>query len=258
MFQPRLIVSKFIRYMIPFLFIFILEVLTLQIGGQVEFDVFSLLSAFLRGGYGPGSYYYPILVQFVFISPLIYLVIKKYGHTGLVSCFVANGIYEVVQSSIGLSEAYYRLLIFRYIFVIAFGCYLAINKEAINNISLWLCFTVGFTYIIVFKYLGATPVVIKYWVGTSLLASLYILPLFQVIFIDIKCKILELLGKASYNIFLVQMAYFCVSDAIYELVPNRVLQLIINVLVCCTLGLAFYYVENPVKSAVIKCINRKS
>ena len=47
-FQVRLIISKFVQYTIPFLFIYVLEVLVLHLNSQVDFSFRSLLFAFLE------------------------------------------------------------------------------------------------------------------------------------------------------------------------------------------------------------------
>ena len=92
---------------------------------------------FLTGGTGPGSYYYPVMMQFVFVAPLIFCVIKKYEEKGVVLSFVANLFYEVLQRAYGMNEQCYRLLLFRYTFLIAFGCYLHLTE--INSRDGILC-----------------------------------------------------------------------------------------------------------------------
>ena len=42
-----------------------------------EINIQSVFKAFIAGGQGPGSYYTPVLVQFVFIFPLIYFIVDK-------------------------------------------------------------------------------------------------------------------------------------------------------------------------------------
>lgn len=60
------IVNKIIRYTIPFAFAFIVEeVIFVIIGHPIK--LIPLLLGFLSGGTGPGSYYYPIMIQFIFV-----------------------------------------------------------------------------------------------------------------------------------------------------------------------------------------------
>ena len=152
----------------------------------------------------------------------------------------------------------YRLLIFRYTMLIAFGCYMAIGKKAINKWLSLIGMIVGIIYIIVFKYMGVTPLFTVYWTGTSFWAGLFIIP---IAYLLIRSRIhfapLELLGKASYNIFLVQMVYFVFLDTVsFIQVSNRVLQMIINIVICCVIGVAFYYIETPITKYVKKYFYR--
>lgn len=72
----RLIVPKIIRYTLPFLFIVIWEIIDPRIPMHFNKKL-DALQWFLDGTVGKGSYYYPIMIQLVFVFPLIYFVIKK-------------------------------------------------------------------------------------------------------------------------------------------------------------------------------------
>ena len=67
------IVHKYIRYTIPYLIFLVVEFLIPTItkpkGSKSE-----MLKWIINGAEGPGSYYYPILVQLIFLFPLIYLI----------------------------------------------------------------------------------------------------------------------------------------------------------------------------------------
>ena len=70
-------------------------------------------------------------------------------------------------------------------------------------------------------------------------------------------KTLELFGKASFNIFLVQMIYYLVaSKFLYPRIENVIVILIINLLVCLSVGVIFYKIETPITQKVIKLIKR--
>ena len=89
-----------------------------------EMVIADVLKNYLCGGWGPGSYYYPLMIQFVFVFPIIYFVIKENSRRGLVICLVVNILYEILKWAYEMNIECYRLLLFRYIFIIAFGCYL--------------------------------------------------------------------------------------------------------------------------------------
>lgn len=123
----EIIGSKLIRYTIPFTIAYVIQ-LSIWILKNKDMTVGAVIKDFIRGGAGPGSYYYPILVQLVFIFPIIFYIVKEYNTKGLCICGFMNIAYEVLQSTYGMTENLYRLLIFRYIFLVAFGVYISQNK----------------------------------------------------------------------------------------------------------------------------------
>ena len=68
----------------------------------------------------------------------------------------------------------------------------------------------------------------------------------------IHCKPLEILGKASYNIFLVQMVYYLVLNNISNLFSNQWLLLFTSIVVCTIGGIIFYYIETPVTRKIMQ------
>ena len=194
-------------------------------------------------------------MQFIFFFPVIYSIIRKYDFNGLVLCGVINFVYEILKSAYGFPVASYRLLVFRYTLLIAYGCYIAMgNYKRRKKLSVF-CILVGIFYIIACKYWGVVPPITNYWTGTSFWACLFIIPFAKPIILS-KCKnrFIEVLGRASYHIFLVQMVYYCGANLVYQLVPNRYLQLIISLVVCVVGGLAFYYIETPITKIILKNI----
>ena len=261
------VVEQLLRYVIPFTMIFVVEWLLFRITGLYtvnvfKYGVFALFQDYLRGGIGVGSYYFPLLIQNIFIFPIIYFVIKKHNFKGLLYCFFANILYELFKTSYYMNDAEYRLLIFRYIFVIAAGCYLAIGKYEINKktyiISI-ICAIVGIGFLILFYYTNYHPKIFIYWTDTSVLVCMYVVPLmgFLITKVKIKCFILELIGKASFNIFLIQKIYFVFADKIYEIMPYKAFHIFLNVINCILMGILFYYIEKNITKFIIKKINLK-
>ena len=70
------ICKKVVRYTIPFGIAFLLEMIMYTIAGS-GYNLVSAVITFIDGGRGPGSYYYPIMIQLIFIFPLIYFSIRK-------------------------------------------------------------------------------------------------------------------------------------------------------------------------------------
>lgn len=253
------IVDKIIRYTLPFLLIYLFEICYLYFKGSITLSlssIFVLCLDFFAGGGGKGSYYYPVMMQFIFIFPIIFFIIKKYDFKGVIICGIVNALYELLKSSYHMNEECYRLLVFRYILVIAVGCYFAWGKSTKKSYSL-LSFFVGLLFIILYSYINYAPKVIIYWTGTSFVACLYIIPIVKLLlqrYNEIKSPFVEVLGKASYNIFLVQMVWYRFFFSIVEGNADRPMQLIISIIVCCSIGVLYYYLEMPLTKKIIEKI----
>lgn len=259
-------IDKLLRYTIPFAIAYCVEILYLFNKGSltVSLDVaFSVFVDFFNGGGGPGSYFFPIMIQFIFVFPPIFFAIKKHGFKGILACGVANAFYELLKFSYSMNESCYRLLVFRYILLISVGCYIANyagEKQCHKNIKVFSLFScaLGLTFIVANCYLGYQPKIITYWTRTSFLASLYIIPIATILIMKLgafKFFPLEIIGKASYNIFLVQMVWYRFVSGKIETRVTRPVHLAINLIACVGAGLVFYSIESRITKKVIKkCI----
>lgn len=250
----RNVLNKIIRYTVPFAIAFVLEEVVFIFLGGGRHGILQIIKDFISGGDGRGSYYYPVMIQFIFYFPVIYVLIKKYDLRGLYVCAFINMIYEICKSAYGMNVECYRLLVFRYTLCIAFGCYLSIGNYKRNIGISWAMILTGILYIVAFRYLGYTPPVTNFWTGTCFWACLYLIPISAWILRSsgMRNSILELFGRASYNIFLVQMVYYRGAGIVYGLIKNRALQLGVNLMICLVMGLIFYYIEQPLTAFVNK------
>lgn len=212
-----------------------------------------ILKLFLTGGVGPGSYYYPVLLQLVFIAPVIFLLIEHYHKAGLMICCIFNVTYELVKWKCGMSAELYRLLAFRYVMLFAFGSYFAEGGKFSSAQSICLA-AAGLVSVFLNAYRNITLFFITYWRTTSFATTLHVIPLFYWLkSTQFKCGFFERIGKASYNIYLVQMVYFAFfAGWLYDRIPYTILRLVINLVLCVCMGLLFYVVETPVTRFVIK------
>ncbi len=87
-YAPALIADRLLRFTVPFAAAFLLEVV--YIGFDSPLGLKELVRAFLSGGYGPGGYYYPIMLQFVFFYPLIHFIIRKHEFRGWIAKAISS------------------------------------------------------------------------------------------------------------------------------------------------------------------------
>ena len=258
------IMPKFIRYTIPFLLAFAIEILGEIAVAFLAIRPFSLkhiVALLFQGGNGPGSYYYPILLQFLLYYPVLYFIIKRYAFKGLILCFAINAGYEFFQRVWGCNETFYRMLLFRYTLVIAFGSYLGQCKG--EKLALgWkiASFAAGTAFIIAYRYFAFPPRIIIYWTKTSFLACLYLLPIaaFLICSVHLRFKPLELIGKASFNIFLVQMVYYAYAAGFAaKFFSSHIVHLCFHIGICISAGLIFYAIEQPLTKFALSMWNSR-
>lgn len=247
-------IEHLIRYTVPFFIAWIIELIGFRVFSVREpLSLLGYIKEFVCGGDGPGSYYYPVIVQIVFLFPLIYFCIKRRSTKGLIICCTLNVVFEFLQWAYGLNPNTYRLLSLRYILLISFGCYFGLGGK-LSKLAAACLFIIGVVSVYLNTYKGVSLFFITSWRSTSFLTSLLAVPVFyHLIKLELSCKPLELLGKASYNIFLVQMVFFRfgVRHVISMFVSNPILHFVLCLMVCLVGGVVFYLVETPITKACI-------
>ena len=213
----------------------------------------------MEGGYGPGSYYFPIMIQFIFLFPVIYFVISKYKTKGLIISGVLNISFEIFKNIINMNVDLYRLLVFRYIFIIAFGAYVYIedDKRKLNIINV-LLFLIGIVFNILITYNFYSPIIFNCWTSTCMFASFLICFVVSMCIerVNIKSKCIELVSDSSFNIFLVQMVWFKFGQSIFcDTINNLFLRLLLSVIVCVIVGIIFRYIEKPITKKIANYLN---
>ncbi|MCR4798017.1 MAG: acyltransferase [Lachnospiraceae bacterium] len=256
-------VEKIIRFTVPFFLIYLLEIPMVLFIHQKSFVRW--MSHFFAGGYGPGSYYFPVMIQFVFVFPFIYYLIKKFDFTGVFICGLINFFYEILQYVFQMSEYEYRLLIFRYILLIACGCYFAIGKRVIKKWVGICALITGALWIYETQFLDRIPYFSdEDWTDTNMIAALWTIPIMWILLKSPRLdklhnRLLEAMGRASYDIFLVQMVYYgYMGDTINRYIGKwLILGAAFNLVLCTALGLLFYRIEDPITKKVIAFVRGK-
>ena len=93
-----------------------------------------------------------------------------------------------------------------------------------------------------------------------MVACLYIIPVLRILIRQCKVhnKFLETLGKASYNIYLVQMLfYWAFFDKLHEIVAYRAWNLLLCFVICISIGMIFFWFERLLTKRVIQFIKNK-
>lgn len=258
------LVPKFRRFTVPVLIAFGIYLLFCAMTGN-GYSVSEAFDAFMIGDYGPGSYYYAMMLQLLVFFPLIYLLIQKTQTMGLVIIFMINLLFEI--SIVGFEVPYedYRISLFRYFMYIAFGTYLFLNKEkTIPLPALLVMVLAGMSYLVSYDYMKLDWPIFHFWPWSALPVAFFVFPFVYLAlhyfgtleipgFIG---KALSFTGKASYHIFLVQMLYYQLEfDTFFNRLPLGI-ALTIHCLICVSLGVGYYIVESRLSSSVGKYLQK--
>ncbi len=264
MYMPKQILVRFLRFWIPFLFEFVVEMILTITLKRVSFTPLSVVQAFLVGGPGlNGSYYVPVLIQFSLLFPLIYVLVRKYNVKGLIICMAVNLLYEVVCTLINIPSDVYRLLMPRYIAYVALGCWFYFKDYKISKKTCYIMFAAGAAFFIV-RFCGYRPFIFKKWTDTCMLAAFYIFPIVAALimkFKDLKSasgkvgRLVQTVGNASYHIFLIQMLYY---NIFYRYITKQfnipAVNIPLNIVLCVSVGIVFYYIEKGVSKRIINSL----
>lgn len=262
------LLPRIVRFTIPFAIIYALEIYLQYILKGTVLSLPAVLRNFCTGGFGPGSYYYPLLMQLLFVFPLIYLLVKHFRWRGIIAVAAINYAYEFAVWYGGMSGPTYRLLLFRYLLYLAFGCYMyfhirereqggpaAERRYPMPWYVLLILFGIGLAYLLWAYcpgYHAAQLRVFRRWAKTAMPTACYIFPMVCLLLRHCGEKrlpawphvLLSEIGKASYHIFLVQMLYFRLFDHLVFPPSPAIPVALGNVVVATLLGYAYYRVEN--------------
>jgi peptidoglycan/LPS O-acetylase OafA/YrhL len=271
--------SRFKRFFVPFITIYIAFLIfgiTYYLSSKINL---LSLNYFLLIGYlpinGPGNYFISIIFQFLLIFPIIYLIYRKYSKITLISSFIIALLFEFIASSIPFpvsNSTIYSILIIRFLPLIALSLWISDNYQlfAKRNYFIVILSALSIGYLIIISQFQYTTNIfginfIPYYASQNMFASFYqiLLVLIGLKYLPkskmIIFKLLSLIGKSSYHIFLIQIVYFGLMysgfiqlssryNSISDLfLASNISIIIINLSICIITGCAFYIADNKNK-----------
>lgn len=266
-----LLVRRFKRILIPFVIVFFVEIVLMYFLSNNGITTKDIISSFITGGYGPGSYFIPIIIQHILVLPVLYILAKRNPKYFLVITFLLSLIFEYLMVVSFVPEWMYRLLYVRYLFAAALGVWLAISSERPTK---WLLIgaLISFIYIFAVNYLdfqalflypawGSQHAPSYFWTLIIVIAGLLYLPEKST---NIIHSVIEKLGQASWHIFLVQMVFFFAAggairslffidfalsnildiSTLIQMSTSCFIVTCVNLGICLSLGYIFFFIEN--------------
>ena len=221
-FKKDTLLKLYRRILFPFFILLIIQIsilLVLNILNVYKYDFSDIL---LSGGIGPGSYYIWIYLQFFFLIPLFKPLLEKLNLTASLIVFIGiSTLFEVICSVTDISNVWYRVLFFRYFFILWLAFYISNFKFKLNFVTI-LFSIISIMFIIVENYFNYNfePLIFSsLWKGFHWPAYFYIvfilIPVLKLVFSKIVnsrlsslSTLIERFGLYSYEIFLLQMFVF--------------------------------------------------
>lgn len=223
------------RVIRPFLVVQVVIVLILFCLDHSVLD--NLLNSLYWGGYGPGSYYPWIYVEFAIILPISSFFVRLLKGRHLLWWFIlVSQLLEVVCSMIDMPLWLYRLCFFRYFFLVYLGYHLVNYGIKINARTIVVSF-VSLGCLLFFYYSGINlrPVFFTgldgYWSVFHWVCYFYMA--YLLFFVIHKCycflqksqsflSFIKKMGRYSYEIFLFQLFYFSVFSSTIEKLTSKI------------------------------------
>jgi len=212
--------------------------------------------SFITGGFGPGSYFVPIIVQATLLLPLIYMLMRKNLNVMTLVLLIVSLLLELACLWLDVSRDLYRIIVVRYIFALALGVWLAFNY---NKISYkWLVPLSGLSviYITGVNYFDLELIMEPVWLSQhapaffyTLLLTIVCLKAYRIKGTNPLSRIMVHAGRASYHIFLTQMVYFWFIPNLFAGLPLY-MYLSISVVLSFGFGILFFELENKVRRSL--------
>lgn len=256
-FELVFLLKRALRFIVPFTMYYAVHLIVICVLDPGGVGVLSAVAGYFEGGFGPGSFYFPVMLQFLILFPFVYFLVRKYGQSGFAACILITAALEMLKTLAGMDAETYRLLAFRYIAVIACGSLIAQKGFRPSPFFCLAAAVIGFAYTWLTGYAGIVLWSLEYWTSTSYAASFPVMALmmYAIPSVRLGCRPLEVLGKASFDIMLAQMlVYYSFAEGIYAAVSEPLLQIMICALLGVAGGLALYAAEFRITRRLVRCL----
>lgn len=221
------------KVLLPFLVIQLIVISVIILLRSIHhFDSEKILALIKSGGYGVGSYFPWVYIQYIVVMMLITPVIRTIkSKTILLLIFVTiSAIIEILCSHFNMDDDWYRVTVLRYPFLIYLG--LQLDREGIFLSKKRILYaSVGFAFIIMFTYgkMNIEPFFFNtswktyHWICYPYMAYVLMYAICRVYINQGRSSYyMTRIGQASYGIFLFQSLFYLIpteqwSDSIISI-----------------------------------------
>ena len=216
------------RIFLPFL---TAQLIVFFISIFVNNDIHRVLTNVCKsGGLGPGEYYIWIYIQFLILLPLFKLLSNKFnGYKLTILMIIVSQILEIC-SQLYVSPGLYKLLSFRYIFLLYLGLLWYKEGILINNTRIFLSLiSVAFILVMYYSDVDLAPYFycqswrMFHWIAyfyVAFLAPFVFMWIYECLGVKLQ-KILRYIGANSWSIFCMQIVVFSfLSPSDFKVIDN--------------------------------------
>lgn len=263
-----------------------------------DINIFNYITPRILIGYLPiseisyGSYFIALILEMIFIFPLIYVSYIKFPKLTIISAILIDIFYQCY--AFYFNPALYDIFFVRIISAVVIGLWISNQdfkldksidlknraKNFLKNYKIFIFLSlIGITYLSLwyftykgyisssfypipylndkFNTLGYQNVLSFIFAGFLTVIALIVFPN------STKSKLVEkiaLIGKASYHIFLIQILYFSLFSLCYLIADapllTKMFLILGDVILCVILGLVFYYAEKRLANFLSNYISK--
>ena len=214
---------------------------------------------------GPGSYYIFIYLEMAFVIPLFAPLFKRFSTKWLLFLFlIFSQLVEIVCSLTFCPDNIYRIIFFRYIFLIFIGYLLATKGLELNKLTITASiFSMLFLYLFAYSGCNMEPIFcthlslwpLCHWICYIYIAYFFLVFLqslyFQFPSNSLLVLFLKKAGKYSYEIYLFQMFYYStlsiyvmkVTTLIDEYNLYRTAYIVLSTIICSCPVLFYFHLK---------------
>ena len=262
-YKKKVLMRKLLRFFIPITITCIVFVI-LKLFEKATFRniAYSLLTIDL----GPGSYYFALVIEALFVFPLIYFLVSRWGKYGVIVLCFLNALFEGLATVIDLNPILYSRGIIRFIAFLGFGVFiynLKKRKEKRNFFIILFCIILmllGATWIYFTRFIEYKTIVFTKNIVYALPVLMWVGPivLLFLLYLDDLCPrnrtvrvFFDVIGRASFHILSVQMIWFLYLPNIYRIIHVHGLMLsLLSIGFAFLAGITFYYSDLWVQKKV--------
>ncbi len=263
-YRPHQFLPRILRFYLPFLPILIAGLFIHIFLQDKTYDTTGILKRIFLGGFAPGSYYIVVMIQFLFLFPFLYLIVKRWQGKGLCCLLLLTFVWDLFATCLfPISVNSYKFCALRLIPQISLGIYANLTKLKKQPLLHWEMFLLGLLGYLLFDFSPLRKLSLFYqWKTSCLFVAVFLYPFLvwvlsafqKVSYTDSKFShSIISFSNATYHIFLIQMLYYnMIGYAWNEQVNNILFTMPVNLLVCITGGLLYYRWFGPLENRVLK------